>query len=48
MYKTCKSVHKGLKKVGYLNVTIDLDKIEHAINIHARLKAEYQEISATY
>jgi len=44
MYKTYKSIHKGLKKVGYLNVTIDLDKIEHAI--HARLKAEYQEISA--
>lgn len=37
-------VHKGLKKVGYLNVTIDLDKIEHAINIHARVKAKYQEI----
>lgn len=39
--------HKGLKKVGYLNVTIDLDKIEHAINIRVRLKAEYQETSAT-
>lgn len=40
MCKTCKSIHKGLKKVGYLNVTIDLDKIEHAINIYARLKVE--------
>jgi len=48
MYKTYKSIHKGLKKVGYLNVTIDLDKIEHAINIFARLKAEYQEISTIY
>jgi len=48
MYKTYKSIGKGLKKVGYLNVTIDLDKIERAINIYGRLKTEYQEISSIY
>lgn len=44
-------LHKGLKKAGCLDVTIDLDKIEHikyAVNVHARsVKNGNQEISTS-